>query len=226
MEIPFCKDKIQNKSRIECLVEIVKDKAVIHVGCADHLPLIEYKIKNNKWLHGILLKNSLRCVGIDNNKEAVDYISNKLGIKDVFYMNILEDNFTEENINKWDLMILGEIIEHVDNPVFFLEQIREKYKDKVCKIVVTAPNIYNLLTIRDIKNNIENINTDHRYWFSPYTLTKVMNNAGFKNYDILFVEQVKLPLFKSIKKKISHILGVNYYLPANCFSNLIVIADF
>lgn len=226
LDIPFSNEKYPNQTRIEKILQITKNKSVVHVGCADHLPLIETKIKNKKWLHGLLLENTAQCIGVDNNEEAVNYINNKLGIKDAYCFDITTDNISILDNSYWDYMILGEIIEHIDNPVAFLTKIREKYTGKVDKILVTAPNVFNLLTINDIRNNIENINTDHRYWFSPYTLTKVLIRSGFINCDFTFADRVKLPLYLAIARRLKLLFGISSCFHANCFSNLIIVADF
>ncbi len=226
LDIPFFQEKYPNQTRIEKIIEITKNKNVIHVGCADHLPLIEKKIKEKRWLHGLLLENTKKCVGIDNNLEAVNYINKTLKIQDVFYLDITIDNESIVDNNHWDFMILGEIIEHIDNPVAFLTDIRNKYVGKIDKILITAPNVFNILTIKDIKNNVENINTDHRYWFSPYTLTKVLINSGFQNCELSFSERVKLPFFKAVVRRLKLLIGLESTFSANCFSNLIITAKF
>lgn len=226
IDIPFFDEKYPNETRLERIIKITKGKRVIHVGCADHLPLIETKIKNKKWLHGLLTESTAQCIGIDNNEEAVDYINHKLGIKNVYLSDITIDKFSVINDSRWDYMILGELIEHVDNPVAFLSEIREKYKGKVDKILITAPNIFNILTINDIRKNVENINTDHRYWFSPYTLTKITLNSGFQNCELFFSERVKLPLVKAAIRRLKLLFGKESTFKANCFSTMILIASF
>jgi hypothetical protein len=41
------------KKRNQLLADLVKDTKIIHVGCVDHLDLIEEKIRANTWLHTI-----------------------------------------------------------------------------------------------------------------------------------------------------------------------------
>lgn len=226
LDIPFCDEKFPNQSRIEKIIEITKGKSIIHVGCADHLPLIESKIKNKKWLHGLLMESTAQCIGVDNNKEAVNFINNELGIKEVYYSDITKDKLSILENSHWDYMVLGELIEHVDNPVAFLTDIREKFKGKVEKIIITAPNVFNILIIKDILNNVENTNTDHRYWFSPFTLTKITLNSGFYNCDLFFTERVKLPLRKAIIRRLKLLFKISSSFHANCFSTLILTADF
>jgi hypothetical protein len=226
LDISFSDEKYPDITRIEKILELSKNKRVIHIGCADHLPLIKEKIRNKKWLHGLLHETAEKCIGVDINQLAVDFIRTELGYKEVYCFDILSDNTLINDDSHWDYMIFGEIIEHIDNPVAFMSQVREKYIGKVDKIIVTAPNIFNLLTIKDIRNNIENINTDHRYWFSPYTLTKVLTRSGFQNFELSFNDRVKLPLFYAILRRARLFFGHKMEFKANCFSNLIITADF
>lgn len=226
IDISFADEKYPDQSRISKILELTKNKRVIHVGCADHLPLIEEKIKNKKWLHGLLLENTTECLGVDINDKAVNFITNKLKIKNVFCFNILENNPIFQSTEQWDFMVLGEIIEHIDNPVAFLKELKERYQGKVDKLIITAPNIYNLLTISDIKKNIENINTDHRYWFSPFTLSKILVQSNFSDSELFFVERVKLPFFRALIKRIKSLLGLPLLFNANCFSTLVLVANF
>ena len=63
-------------SRLECLINMTKGERVLHIGFCDHIPLIMHKIETKTWLHGLLRENCPFLVGIDNNKEAIEYIRN------------------------------------------------------------------------------------------------------------------------------------------------------
>ncbi|MCE5332365.1 MAG: class I SAM-dependent methyltransferase [Bacteroidales bacterium] len=226
LDIHFSKEKYPDRTRIDKIIEITKNKRVIHIGCADHLPLIEQKIRNRKWLHGLLNESTAECIGLDINKEVVKFINEKLRINNVYYPDKNAYNLILSDEKHWDYIVLGEIIEHVDNPVAFLQELKERYKNKVDHIIITAPNVFNLLTVKDILNNLENINTDHRYWFSPFTLTKIVSIAGYFSPEICFAERIKLPMPKAIVRRVKKLLGMPLYFNANCFSNILLIADF
>lgn len=108
------------------------------------------------------------------------------------YLDILNEKKDEDILkNEWDYIVLGEILEHVDNPVEFLEKILKNYGKNIKNILITVPNILSTGRILEIKkNNGEMINSDHRYWFSPYTLLKVTERAGIKieNSNIYFTD--------------------------------------
>ena len=69
--------------------------------------------------------------------------------------------------------LLADVIEHVGDVVSFLKSM-QRYRFKT--LVVATPNAFRL---RNFLSYGELINTDHRYWFSPYTLCKVLTDAGF-----------------------------------------------
>ncbi len=196
-------------SRIEILDELLKNKNVIHVGCCDHIPLIETKIKNNLWLHKRITNVANRCLGIDIDKEGIEYLRNKLGYTALVCADINKENISEITRNKWDYIILGEILEHIDNPVEFLSNIKLKYSNNVEKIIVSVPNAFRYQNFKNSKKHIEFINSDHRYWFTPYTLAKVFARAGFivDEFFLCMEKPVSLNFRKKIKKNNKRLLN-------------------
>ena len=165
------------KNKEEFLLDLVKDKKIIHVGCVDHLEIIELKIAENTWLHKKLVDVSSRCLGIDINKDGIDFMEKKLGYKDLECIDI--SNFKSEKIlaDKFDYAILAEILEHVNNPLDFLMKIRENYKDNIEKIIITVPNPFSYVNLMNTKNGYQSINSDHKTEFSYYTLAKILYMA-------------------------------------------------
>jgi 2-polyprenyl-3-methyl-5-hydroxy-6-metoxy-1,4-benzoquinol methylase len=224
LQIPFSPGKFEDISRPNKVVQITQNKRVIHIGCADHLPLIEEKIKKQRWLHKLLVENTKECIGIDNNEEAVDYISNKLGIKGVYCMDILSEEI-DLGEEMWDYVVLGELIEHIDNPMDFLQKIRNKFQGKAKKIIITTPNILNIFYGKYMKKNIEHNNSDHKYWFSPYTLTKIATLSGFRNCELSYAESW-VPFFRAVIRHFKRKLKIKSHYKANYFFTLVLTADF
>jgi len=226
LEISFA-GLLEDKSRNQRLIEICSNKRVIHFGCADHIELIDQKIADNRWLHKLLVENSSDCIGIDINKEAVDYITNTLHYKQVYCLDIEKEkpDFLQTN-QQWDYLILGEIIEHVDNPVLFLQRIMSVFKNHVNQIIITAPNAFNVSKLNGIKHCRENINTDHNYWFSPYTLNRIVHKSGFSNIEFTFANRVALSFKNKISYVLQRIFRKSVMFRSNQFDTIILIADF
>ena len=70
------------------------------------------------------------------------------------------------------------MLEHIDDPVGFLVALREKFSGCVQELIITVPNAFSQKNHERAREGIEKINSDHRYWFTPYTLAKVVVSAG------------------------------------------------
>jgi len=175
--------------RFTVLENICRGKRVIHLGFADHKELIETKIKNNVWLHARLMKVASVCYGFDINCEAVDFVKNNFRIDNIFCVDILnEDLPTQIKKEKIDLVVIPEVLEHIDNPVTFLTNLKSKLSSIVNEVVITVPNAFRISNFQFAKSNIEAVNSDHRYWFTPYTLLKVLVLSGYEPLDIILVD--------------------------------------
>jgi 2-polyprenyl-3-methyl-5-hydroxy-6-metoxy-1,4-benzoquinol methylase len=162
------------RSRNDWLKELTASKKIIHLGCGDHIDLIELKRKNGSYLHDILVENCSRVVGIDPNREALERMA-LLGIEDLYH----PDEF--KLLEEFDYMLVTDVIEHINNIGEFLSSIKSY---NVTKWVFTTPNGYRLHNRTQFSS--EHINTDHRYWFSPYTLVKTLYENGF------YIEKVNM----------------------------------
>ena len=169
------------RNRVDLLVNLCKGKKIIHFGCADHIPLINQKIKDGQHLHTRLAEFSGSLIGLDSDKQAVDYLESNCGFNDVFEFDLFSNDLPAEiDDMEFDYIILGEVLEHVDNPVSFLAEMNKKFSKIASQIIVTVPNIASIIRLRQIAKNYECINTDHRYWFTPYTLSKVVLRSGME----------------------------------------------
>ncbi|MDX2135741.1 MAG: methyltransferase domain-containing protein [Saprospiraceae bacterium] len=167
------------QTRLEWLVPIVRGKRVIHFGCVDHLSIVEQRRKEKTWLHDILAQQCTDLAGIDIDEQGIHYMQGE-GFE-VYRANVLTDPAPAEVLQrKWDYLVAGEVLEHIDNPVAFLTAIREKYGPVTDKIIITVPNAMSYTNFRFALRNTELINSDHRFWFSPFTLLKVAKQAGIE----------------------------------------------
>jgi 2-polyprenyl-3-methyl-5-hydroxy-6-metoxy-1,4-benzoquinol methylase len=142
---PVAKKQSYLSYRVPFLQKLAQGKKVIHVGCVDHLEMIPMKEKAGLWLHKLLNESAKRCLGIDINEEGIDYLRRVRQFDEVYHADLLGDPLPEIVADHWDLMILGEILEHVDNPVAFLTPIHEKYRAHVDQIVFTVPNAFSMI---------------------------------------------------------------------------------
>lgn len=209
-------------SREAAITEMIKNKEVIHIGCSDHIQIINQKIRNNTWLHKLISDNAKSCIGIDIDKESIDFIKKESGYQNVYHGNILTDDFENINSRKWDYAVFGEIIEHLDDPVNFLKAFKKKYGGNVSKFIITVPSIYNKHQFTNMMNYLEIINSDHRFWFTPYTITKILVSAGYNPEKITYSNLQSLNVKELFVRKIKRIAGMKVEYPFYYFNTIII----
>ena len=167
------------RTRFQILEELCRGKEVVHIGFVDHTPeSINKKLRKEKWLHEALCRVSKRCYGLDINHPGVEYVKNTLGYQDVECIDILTEDCPAVLGRKWDYLLIPDVLEHQNAPVEFLAGFAKRFKGVADAIIITVPNGFAVENFKVAKRNIEAINSDHRFWFTPYTLAKVISEAG------------------------------------------------
>ena len=212
----------EDRGRWAAIKELIEGKKVIHVGCLDHVPLIPKRIEDGEWVHALVTDAASKCIGIDINKEGVEYAKKEIGYDNVVYADLTGDIVPEIANEEWDYILLGEIVEHLDNPVKFLSSIKEKYGDKIDKIIVTVPHAFSLHNFQTSKQKIELINSDHRFWFTPFTIAKIMSMSGIETTAIDFVNCSELSFVDKVKYKLNKMTGKKIKFPFYYFRGLVV----
>ncbi len=209
-------------SRESAITQIINNRSVIHIGCSDHISVINEKIKNNIWLHKLITDNSIKCAGIDIDQESIDYLKNELGYSNVFCGNVLTDDFPAITDETWDYVVFGEIIEHLDDPVMFLKTFKSRFGDYIDRFIITVPNIYNKRQYMNMKKYTEIINSDHRFWFTPYTISKILVSAGYNPEQITYSNLERLTTYELILRKFRQAAGLKISYPFYYFNTIII----
>lgn len=94
--------------------------------------------------------------------------------------------YKEEPTMSWrfDLIVCGEILEHLSNPGWFLTRLKRRYGNT--PVIITVPNAYAANSVAWLKKGIENVNRDHVAWYSPMTLATLLQRAGYNYADLFY----------------------------------------
>lgn len=130
--------------RIEFIAGKVKGKAVLDIGSSGLLRDV--------------LKEVCKLTGID--KDAGSDIR-----CDVEFEPMPEGDY--------DIVVAGEILEHLSNPGMFLDNLK-RYS---CPIIITVPNAFSHNSGR---TGTENVNPEHVAWYSFNTLKALVERHGYK----------------------------------------------
>lgn len=90
------------------------------------------------------------------------------------------DDVTQADLPSLDgaeVIVCGEVLEHLSNPGHLLARIRAQVKD--IPLIVSVPNAFTDVALKHLAKGYENVNIDHVAWYSPRTLTTLLTRAGF-----------------------------------------------
>lgn len=158
----FWQQKIYLKSvinRFSFFENICSNKKVLHFGCTD------WPIFNPSYnLHIKLDKVSKEIHGFDIDLEGINNL--KKYVDQPYY-----SSFDEVDSLNFDVCLVPETIEHVDDVKTFLEGLSRVNADT---FYITAPNCFAKKHIERNHYNedyfIEVVHPDHNCWYSPFTL--------------------------------------------------------
>lgn len=76
-----------------------------------------------------------------------------------------------------DIVVCGEVLEHLGNPQYFLTRLREYYPGT--PTIITVPNAFGAAGAGWLAKGYENVNRDHVAWYSPKTISVLLERAGY-----------------------------------------------
>lgn len=169
------KVKLVNNQDFYC--NLVQGKTVLHIGCTDHKELIDIKMKNHEYLHVKLMEHARIIHGIDINKEAIDYLRT-INITNIYYCDITQPKIPDELLASYDIILIPEVIEHILDLGNFLKSVK-KFMSQKSLLVIGTPNSFRLHNFITAIKGYEEINPDHKYYFSYATLKSLLKEVGF-----------------------------------------------
>jgi SAM-dependent methyltransferase len=167
--------------RVDLIKEMCAGKRVLHLGCTNY-PYTEQAIESDMLLHLDLEKIAAELVGIDADPEGIEILE-RHGSTNV----VLGDVEALENCelsDTFDVIVAGEVIEHVNNPGLFLNSIRRFMNDR-SQLVVTTVNAYCAMRFfyygaRGRRGKAEPVHPDHIAYYSYSTLKLLLERHGFE----------------------------------------------
>ena len=173
-------------SREEWLVDLCRGKRVLHLGFVDS-PFTEERVQNGELLHLRLKNVASHLGGLDGDAEAVRLYSTLTGDRNVGVLDLHENPDPAVVSDDYDVVILGEVLEHLLNPGHALLNVR-----RICELngnaqlCVTVPNAFSAPGVIAAMQAAEIIHPEHYSYYSPVTLNRLLRDTGFAEPELLF----------------------------------------
>lgn len=156
------------------ILSTCQGKKVLHLGCVDY-PITSEQVKSERWLHAKLMQVAKDVTGVDNNDEGVQYLRS-YGYSNIVYGNAEELATVTSAV--YEIIVAGEIIEHLSNPGAFLNSARSVMGEESVLIISTT-NAFCLRRFLRVPFGTESVHPDHVYYFSHATLSALLKRYGF-----------------------------------------------
>lgn len=154
--------------RLDLLRSICADKVVLDVGVVEHFAENRHR---DRWLHKNLVDVAASCRGVDILAEDVEELRAQ------GYDVVVHDLTHSPLDDRFDVVVVGEVIEHLGAPEPFLANIRPMLADGG-RLVVTTPNPYMLnRTWQSLRGRFPD-SVDHALLLGPGNVLELATRAG------------------------------------------------
>lgn len=137
-------------------------------------------------LHQKLLRVARRVTGVDADKDALECLGQQ-GIRNLICADVQMPQALDipEIPRPIDVIVAGEILEHLPNPGLCLANIARLMNNGNTILLITVPNAFSFRNFFSVlSRNKEKVRADHNYYFSYTTLKSLLATYGFSIDDV------------------------------------------
>jgi SAM-dependent methyltransferase len=167
--------------RVDVVTALCRGRRVLHLGCTNW-PYTADSLRHGTLLHDTLRGVATRVVGFDADADGLAALA-ALGVPDLHRADLerLDEVALDET---FDVVVAGEIIEHLANPGLFLSGVR-RFLRPDSRLVITTVNAYGglrtaLYATRGRGGIREPIHPDHVAYYSYATLGGLLRRHGYR----------------------------------------------
>ncbi len=175
--------------RVELIKEVCAGKRVLHLGCTNY-PYTEQSIQNKMLLHHDLETIAADLWGLDSDPKGIEILkssgSNQIVFGDLENLDVVDLD------ERFDVILAGEMIEHLNNPGRFLDGIK-RFMNEGTQLLLTTVNAYCGMRfvwygLRGKGGSVEFVHPDHVAYYSYSTLKVLLERHGLHVDRFLFYD--------------------------------------
>lgn len=163
-------------------MDFCRNKTVLDVGCVGQ----DLDPNSPEWLHAKVKSVAESVVGADINTEGIEKLA-ALGY------TIYTPEQLEQMEDKYDVVLMGDVIEHVNDPGSFL-QFYAKFLKPGGKIIVCTPNAFGIRYVFQVLfYGKPNTNPEHTVFLDPMVMIELTGRIGLKMADFYWLYEYQRP---------------------------------
>src|SRR5258706_11677963 len=156
------------ESRMAYLTQVAAGKRVLDVGVVGHVVDLQ---GDDEWMHAAIVRSAASCLGVDILPEAIAELKSR-------GFNVMLRDITAEPLDQtFELIICGEVIEHLGSPAG-LFKAAAKMLEPGGRLVLTTPNPYSDTNIRHAFRGTFDESVDHVTLLVPSGIAELAEREG------------------------------------------------
>lgn len=164
------------------IVALCKGKKVLDVGCVGQ----DLDPDSPRWLHARIREVAASVTGCDINTEGIQRL-NERGLQ------ILTPEQVEASNEKYDVVVMGDVIEHVTNAGEFLEYYK-RFLQQGGTMIICTPNAFGIRYVLQVFfYGRPTTNPEHTVYFDPFVMLELINRVGLKPADFYWLYDYQKP---------------------------------
>lgn len=160
------------RDRTAFITNLCEGRCVMHLGCAAW-PLTEQQLRDGTLLHEPISKVARRAYGVDLSEEGLEFLRAR-GFKDLIRWDVekLDELQLDDPV---EVIIAGEVMEHLSNPGLFLRGVSRFMKHHKSKLIISVPNAFSYRHFLPVLlTKTEYVMPDHTAYYSFSTLSELL----------------------------------------------------
>lgn len=172
--------------RFPVIEPFIRQGAVLDLGCVDSRPARENTAHRIEHKPNLLFR---RLVEINPNTLGVDIDAAGVEVlKGMGYQAVCANVETMDLGRRFDAIIAGELIEHLENPGLFLRNMHRHLSEQGVLIISTPNPFYQNQVWKIWRYGRPAVHEDHTNWQDPITLKQLFHRTGFEMFDGWWVQ--------------------------------------
>lgn len=172
---------MKSPQRVAMITRFSAGKTVLDLGCAN-FDGVAKRSRRGTWLHEQIHRSAKRVVGIDVDAEAVSQM------REWGYDTLVGDVEHLEDVpdpGPIDVVVAGDIIEHVSSPGLLLEGAHRFFGPDTIMVITTCNAFYWRNFIYTWQKR-ERVHDEHTCWYSHDTLRAVLDRHDYDVEEDMF----------------------------------------
>lgn len=172
-----------------------RGKSVLDLGCVQHDP---GNARSRFWLHRALRKVAEELVGLDSDAVGVATLARQ------GYDIRLGDACDFDLGRTFEVIVAGDLIEHLDNHAGFLASCR-RHMTQDSRLLIATPNpwywrhLFKAVLGPEVRNHPE-----HTCWLCPRTFRQLADRHGFAVEEVVFGSRYRRDRWMPLPRGLKH----------------------